>query len=75
MPLEQSPVIQRQWCAISMIPRVGDHAVRGTYSQYDVQGSFAYEQPDRPHDRTASKYTSDTPRAPVLVEISGDGPF
>lgn len=47
----------------------------GTYGQYDVQGSFAYEQPDRPHDRTASKYTSDMATAPVLVNISGDGLF
>lgn len=50
-------------------------AMGGTYGQYDVQGSFAYEQPDRPHDRTASKYTSDMATAPVLVNISGDGLF
>ena len=47
----------------------------GTYGQYGVQVSFAYEQPDRPHDRTAFKDSSDTPTAPVLVKISGGGLF
>ena len=49
----------------------------GTYGQYGVQDSFAYEQPNcpHPHDRTAFKDTSDTPTAPVLVKISGVGLF
>jgi len=55
---------------MSMISWVEGDVTGGTYGQDGVQDSFAYEQPDRPHDRTA-----DAPTAPVLVKIPGVGLF